>query len=349
MSNCFLVEFGDGHGECLEPQIEYLRASGHKVHLFCIERQLAKIEGFDPEAERVSLTVLPSPKGLASLKIVFMSIWRERPDFVILNSTQGSRVLKLLFMPMPWKTRFVGTLHNLSKLQSSLGQKLIDCRISGYYVLADYLLPEFRKLTHKPLRSIMPLNKASQASPSSPRKPEGEIWLCVPGPVDYARRNYNSLLQMAAHPGFKDTKFVLLGSSRVLRGDEFVGKVKQMGVADRFITFDAFVEPGVFSSYVRQSDYLLPLIDSSIGLCEKYKKSSISGTFTIAESYGKTMLCDSWLADIKDFNYSCRFYSNLDELAVACHMPPPVVAHPDIEKGRVNYDSLLTLVSAKSK
>ncbi|MDD7726260.1 MAG: hypothetical protein PUJ24_11510, partial [Bacteroidales bacterium] len=67
----------------------------------------------------------------------------------------------------------------------------------------------------------------------------------------------------------------------------------QMGVADRFITFDAFVEPGVFSSYVRQSDYLLPLIDSSIGLCEKYKKSSISGTFTIAESYGKTMLCDS--------------------------------------------------------
>lgn len=314
MSSAILIEFNAWHGECLEPQIEYLKAAGHTVELFCTCRNLSAVS--QSALSGIRHTELPTPKSIRNILLVWREIWRRRPDFVILNTAQGSEALKLSVLPMPKGVKFAGTIHNIRKLTSSLGQRIIDLRISGYYVIAKYLLTPLRQKTAKPCQFYSPLGKPATAPISqSILKLKGtDTWLCIPGAIEYKRRDYDALLSLAASPELKKVKFVLLCDKRKGDGPDFLRKIEERGLSDRFITFSSFVEPDIFDQHVRVSDYLLPLIDGKMAGGESYKTSKGSGTFTLSAAYGKTMLCDNFLKDIDDFDYPHLFYSGAADL-----------------------------------
>lgn len=341
MAAVIIIEFNEWHGECLEPQIVYLKSSGYAVSLFCTRKAHAAIS----EAairEGVSYTECPRKKGIRNVFAAWRLIWRTRPDFVIMNTAQGSEALKLSLLPKPRRTVFVGTLHNIEKLKSSFGQKVIDTRMAGYYVAAEYLLKAVRAAAGKPCQFYSPLDKSANATATAP-KADGQMLLCVPGAIEYKRRDYGALLRFASSPALKKAKFILLCNSGKGDGPQFMRQVKERGLADRFITFDHFVEADTFDRYIRESDYLLPLIDSRMGNGECYKASKISGAFTLSLSYCKTMLCDDFLRGTEHFNYPCLYYSDETELAHIVSSGEKVEWAPmDFEAERKRYVSLLT-------
>lgn len=352
MATVFLIEFNTWHGECLEPQIEYLVASGHSVELLCTSRNLAAVS---PKVLNcVRYTELPSKKGIKNILVVWRKIWSARPDFVILNTAQGSEALKLSALPMPKGVKFVGTIHNLQKLTDSLGQRIIDHRMSGYYVIAKYLLSSLRGKTTKPCQYYSPLSK-------TPTGPTDEaiinrkgtdicpcMWICVPGAIEYKRRNYDALLNLAAAPELKMAKFVLLCDKNKGDGPDFIRKIEERNLSDRFITFNGYVKLEVFDQYVTASDYLLPLIDGVMAGGEAYKTSKASGTFTLSAAYGKTMLCDNFLKGIDAFDYPSLFYSDVADLAHIVRSGAKAdFAGLDFEAERRRYDGLLARVGGK--
>lgn len=348
MATVFLIEFNTWHGECLEPQIEYLVASGHSVELLCTSRNLASVS--QTALNDVRHTELPSKKGIKNILVVWRKIWSARPDFVILNTAQGSEALKLSVLPMPKGVKFIGTIHNLQKLTKSLGQKIIDRRMSGYYVIANYLLSSLRGKTTKPCQYYSPLSKtATGPTDENIIKAKGtDIWLCIPGAIEYKRRNYDALLGLAAAQELKKAKFVLLCNKNKGDGPDFMRKVEERNLSDRFITFSGYVEPDVFDQYIRASDYLLPLIDGAMAGGEAYKTSKASGTFTLSAAYGKTMLCDNFLKGIEDFDYPCLFYSDVADLARIVRSGEKAnFAGFDFEAERRRYDGLLARVGGK--
>lgn len=340
MASVIVIEFNEWHGECLEPQIEYLKSSGYSILLFCTPKARSAISDA-AVLEDVGYSECPRKKGLKNIIAAWRLIWRERPDFVIMNTAQGSEALKLSLLPMPRRTAFVGTLHNIDKLKSSFGQKVINARMAGYYVAAEYLLSAIRGATDKPCQFYSPLDKRANATATVP-KADGQVWLCVPGAIEYKRRDYEALLRFASSPSLKRAKFILLCNSGKGDGPQFMRQAEERGLSDRFVTFDHFVEAGTFDRYIRESDYLLPLIDSKMEDGGCYKTSKISGTFTLSKSYCKTMLCDDFLRGTGHFDYPCLYYSDETELARIIGSGDKAECSPlDFEAERKRYVSLL--------
>lgn len=348
MASVILIEFNAWHGECLEPQMEYLKASGHSVELFCTSKALASA-GPTCLDGRVHHTECPGAKGFRNIWTAWRLIWRLRPDFVILNTAQGSEALKLSLLPMPRRTKFVGTIHNLAKLTGSTGQKIISRRMDGYYVAAKYLLDTARARSGKPCQFYSPLDKTAGATQTdSDLKKDGETLLCVPGAIEYKRRNYAALLNLAASPALKSVKFVLLCNRNKGDGPQFMQEVETQGLTEHFVTFDHFVEADLFERYIRACDYLLPLVDDVMPGGESYKTSKISGTFALAASYGKTMLCNKFLDGISGFNYPCVFYADAADLARVIRSGEKGAFSPlNFETERARYDSLLKVLSGE--
>lgn len=351
MRRIALIEFNTWHGECLEPQLEYLKASGCDVTLICPKKTLSAVSA--AALSGVRYVECPEKKGIRNVMAVRNALANGRIDVAILNTAQGSEVTKLMLLPRPGKTRFVGTIHNLHKLAHSTGQKIINWKIEGYYVISRHLLPQLKKLTYKPTQYYSPLDKSkSPISEPTRERAAGERWLAIPGSIELKRRSYAKLIDMVLSPLFRNVRFILLCNARKGDGPQFLQKVRQilflkevhrLGLEDRFITFGGFVPSATFDAYMRECDYILALIDGDTPNAADYKTTKTSGSFSLAASYGKPLLCDSYMADIEDFDPPHIFYHNDEELAEIINSGRKPEASPrlDFEEERQRYMSLV--------
>lgn len=351
MRRIALIEFNTWHGECLEPQLEYLKASGCDVTLICPKKTLSAVSA--AALGGVRYVECPEKKGIRNVMAVRNALANGHTDVAILNTAQGSEVTKLMSLPSPGKTRFVGTIHNLRKLTQSTGQKIINWKIEGYYVISRHLLPQLKKLTSKPAQYYSPLDKSGiPLMAPTQEKVTGERWLAIPGSIEFKRRSYAKLIDMVLSPLFKNVRFVLLCNAQKGDGPQFLQKVRQilflkevhrLGLEDRFITFSGFVPSATFDAYMRACDYILTLIDKDTPNAADYKTMKTSGSFSLAASYGKPLLCDSYMADIEDFDPPHVFYRNDEELAAIINSgkQPEASRRLDFEEERKRYMSLV--------
>ncbi|MCL1943756.1 MAG: glycosyltransferase family 4 protein [Candidatus Azobacteroides sp.] len=205
-----IIEFGNSHDECLYSQLLFLKEKGHEVTLVCSEELKKQVEPFS-EADEIRFYPFYK-KGFSRMMLLF-KLWRflvkNNFDKIIFNKAQNKIVQNFLGFPFPKKTGFAGTIHNPKKLQTSLRQKLITRKIKKYFVLNDYLKEAVRPAGFEvesyypvffPQVEVIPLSK----------EPD-EVWICIPGPVDFNRRNYVSLFS-ALEQKVPDAriKFILL-------------------------------------------------------------------------------------------------------------------------------------------
>lgn len=340
-----LVEFNTWHGECLAPQIAYLKACGDDVTLICPRRTLGAIA---PDAlDGVDYAECAVKKSLGNVWSVWRKIKKGRFDVVVLNTAQGSESLKLCLLDTFGRVPFVGTLHNIVKLRNSLGQRMISKRMSGYLTIAPYLLNRLQSVCCIPSGCFSPLSaeKCCATDVSASEVKNSERIIVIPGNVEFKRRDYAALVPMAHNlPG---AKFVILGNANKADGPSFREMVANEGLSDRFTFFDGFVEESLFDDYMRKADYLLPLIDKV--LADDYLNHKTSGTFTLALRYGKTMLCDRALEPLKD-DYPCVFYDSIADMAKVVEsgltaQPKPLVFSDEAER----YCGFLRRIVANGK
>jgi hypothetical protein len=310
-----LIEIYDSHEVNLYSQLRFLLVGGYDVTLIVSEKHKGTLaefgSGFD--VEYVSVT---SKKGLEQWK----ELWRIRRiilsrgiERVIFNTAHTNPVRNFCLLPFPKRVRFFGTLHGVNKLVGSLTQKIISRRISSYYLLADYMLEKAMKVPHAGLRFSVfypifhPAFKAVEIAAKRP----GEIWIAIPGSVEYKRRDYLSLVDaFAALESKPDVRFFLLGNGNHPHGNgaELKQKIREANLEEHFVFFEGYVPDEVLHAYVRASDAIIPLIHPINADMEKYLENQISGAFHLGFAYKKPLLMHEYFSRYEDFRETGMFY-----------------------------------------
>lgn len=310
-----LVEFGHSHDVCFYSQALILSRAGYRVHLVCAERLAPRLAGIGAVVDRVEF--LETGHDRASrrrrLRRARDLVAEMRTDLVVLNSAQGAIVRDFLYLSHPARPRFVGILHRVSRFRRSLTQWLISRRMSGYFVLDDRLLAQVPAGSGPPVASFYPIFFPTLPEPSipPPPKPEGDVWIAIPGSVELKRRDYCALFGLGealrAHPG---VRFILLGRSDPGRSDGAALRrgIEATGAPERFHLFDQFVEPDVFQAWLRRSDLVMPLLHPRRSEFAYYGDRRVSFAFHVAAGWRIPLLADASFEELDDYTDNAVFY-----------------------------------------
>lgn len=341
MKKVMLVELFSYHSECLYSQIKFLRYANVDLTLVVDERLKKIVEELELGIDILTFDF----KKFSSLLKLRQLILKNGIDLVILNTMQGSVALKFSLLPFPKRIAIVGTLHDTSKLESSTGQKIISCRLNRFYTLSKYIrIPnidnrEFQSVYFNPCYfkeyEVEPLDK------------KDDIWITIPGSISLKRRDYDVLVKIAKYNKLnRQVKFILLGNMKKQDGEQLWEKIGKEGVKNRFITFDQFIPDSTFHSYLKMSDYLLPLIHPDTPAAKQYVQNKISGVFPLSQAYAITMLCHQMFSAVEGFDYPALFYQDVDQCVELINglKKAEDFESPAYEEDRDRYLSLIGLV-----
>ncbi|MGB7395165.1 MAG: glycosyltransferase [Pricia sp.] len=318
--NIAIVELRESHEECIYTQLRFLKEAGHRVTLILnsvLERQVAD---YAHQADEVRYFEM-SRSGL------FHKIGRQRQlfgilkkfDKLVLNTAHSYSVLRNLTVLLRFsKTECIGVLHDTKKLQGSLTQRIISQKVKKYFVLNDTLLPENqtenRTENNQPKENIDRDIKLQSFYPiffpdyePVPVYKQQEIWIGIPGRLDYRRRNYDFLVDaLIKIPNLKRVRFLILG--KVDRdspaGFRFYKSLEDAGQLKRFKLFHSFVDNADFHSYLKACDYIMPMLHTD----EAYFRYKISGAFNLAFAYKKPLVCHKSFKNIPDLRDNSLFF-----------------------------------------
>lgn len=307
-----LIELGGSHDECLYSQVIFLKSiEGLHLTLICDTSLQENIQGFSGLTDKVIYIDLSI--GINRWRAMF-DLWqdlrKENFDKIVLNSAQGSIMKKLLLFPFGKTTDIIGVLHNTAILRSNIKQRLIiSKKVSRYLLLNDYLIPTVTQ-KHIKTGSFYPIFFPKYKEIPI-QKGKDEIWICIPGAVSLARRDYMSLIEVLSKGNInRGIKFVLLGRCDFSQtdGKYFKSQVDSLGLNEYFDLRRDYIAPDLFHAIIKSSDYIMPLIHPSHVSFRLYSHQ-VSGGFNLAFAYKKTMLMHEVLNGIEDFKDSSIFYS----------------------------------------
>ncbi|MDP5062432.1 MAG: hypothetical protein NWP64_10990, partial [Maribacter sp.] len=246
---------------------------------------------------------------------LYKFICRNNFNKIIFNTASSNKEVIALTKFLPKRIQCFGIIHNLKKLNTSSSQKIINTRITNYYVLNDFLedsaplenklikLHSFYPIFYPKYNSIELLNK------------KNDVWVCIPGELNYNRRDYSKILNVlkGLNQGLI-LKIIILGKMNPNDEDakSFMLQVNELNISEQIITFNHFISNEEFHSYIKQSDYIM----APVSLKEKsYLNYKITGAYNLAFAYKKLLICPEELAIIPDLMNNSVFYSDEKSLA----------------------------------
>lgn len=303
-----LLEFGNSHDEVLYPQYRFISEhSDFEAHLFVSESLKSRL--FDYPTER--LHFIPSEPKRKDFRKLHRELQAQGIQKVVINTCSGKKVRNFLWTKPFTKLEYVGLLHHLRKLESSFTQKLISKKVKRYFFLAEYLAEQAAQL--KPSLQFSHFYAGFLPEfpiPEKLQKPAGEIWIVVPGQLEYKRRDYLQLLEsLKGIPSASPLRFILLGKSKHPFGDglAFEEALQNSEQGFRFKTWDNFVPNAEFYAYLQQADFVLPLIHPNTAGGKLYQKQ-ISGAWNMAMAYRIPMLIAKNSAGAAEWENAAYFY-----------------------------------------
>jgi hypothetical protein len=243
---------------------------------------------------------------------------REKIDKIIFNTASGVQVRNFLLSSLPSYIELIGVVHDTEKLLSSFTQKLITRRVRKYFVLNDYIVNSVNRKSSFRAESFYPVF-FPEFEQTSIEKGDSEFWVCIPGWVEFIRRDYTSLLDnLESHKINSNIKFILLGHGGHPNNNltQIRNKISKLNLSNRFITFDDFVSNDVFHGYLEKSDIILPLIHPAKDRFRQFKSLKISGSFNLAFAHKKPLVCEKTFEVNEDFRENAFFYSDNDMINV---------------------------------
>jgi hypothetical protein len=307
-----LIEIGGSHTECLYSQILFLKNADFKVNIICSTNLKSKILDFNTylSVHDYSFGINQGNdwKNLIELKRYLIN---NRYDKVIFNTSSGNLIRNLLTFHFPKDLEFIGVIHDINKLTQSFTQKLINRKIKKYFVLNDYILDTFLSKDRLSVESFYPIfHQNINKTPLS--KPNGEFWICIPGSVEYERRDYLGLLKNLENENINDNiKFILLGTSKHFNSDaeDVKKRVHKLKIREHFLFFDNYIPDNEYQVFIEKSDVIMPLIHESHPMFKEINGFKISGSFNLAFAHKKPILCEESLNKFEDFKENGVFYT----------------------------------------
>lgn len=329
-----IVELGNSHDECIYSQILFLKRAGYTVHLVLSEGLKTQTDNF-PEADAVRYFSLPQKgiKGWKELIKVKRYLKQQGVTCVVFNTATGNTIRNFIILNLTAPLFFAGTVHHTGKLNSSFTQRLISLKVKNYFVLNDYLLPGIKPRKGLRVAAYYPIFFPDYKAVKL-LKPPGEFWICIPGQLEFKRRDYKSLLEQLNKdilPG--KIKFILLGRCNHAygNGQEVKAWIREKQLEDHFVLFDQFIDNALFHAYIKLADLVVPLIHEDSEGFLSYSTAQLSGAFNLAFAYCKPMLMHTYFSSIPDFKTAAFFYSTPDLIKMCIQLQ----ASPDLLSSKI--------------
>ncbi len=302
-----IVEIRESHEECICTQLSFLKDAGHQVTLILHPQLAEQITDYANLADEVIYIDFENQGSFKKLRLQWQVFGMLKNfDLIVLNTAHSYSVVRNLTILLRFaRAACVGILHNTKKLNSSFTQRIISKKTKKYFVLNDALLPWNENTSSIKIQSFYPIFFPEYEP--VPVYKQSEIWIGIPGRIDYKRRDYDFLVDALAEIKALDrVKFVILG--KVDRnnpvGKRFYDSLEKSGQLGRFKLFHSFIENRDFHSYLAACDYIMPLLT----LNKDYLKYKISGSFNLAFAHKKPMLCHNFFQDIPDLRENSLFF-----------------------------------------
>ena len=304
-----VVEIGGSHDECLLSQFSALKRA--KCHVTFVGTQdLWERNTFFHDLVDVFYPISFSKKAVADFQIMCnlnRFFVKENIEKVVLNTAQGAHIRNLCLTASS-KVEFIGIVHTLNKFKGSFTQKLIHTKIKKYFVLNDYFLAKIIPPKGIRISSFYPLefphfDSAIQKAPS-------EKWIAIIGGVENRRKDLSGSISLMKQLKEENIKFIFLGKSDC-KSEEvqlFKKELEENELTEKVILFDQFVSPELFDAYLKQTDFILPLVHPNTPSADEYFKNQISGAMNVSFAYKIPMLVHQvYFVDWKDLQYSFSY------------------------------------------
>lgn len=314
-----LIELTSYHEECLYSQIRFLKDANYDVHLIINPKFKENIVLYGIDTNN---TKFLDPRGASTfLKRIFnwfktySYILRNNFDTIIFNTASSNKETIALVSLLPKRIKCHGSIHNLKKLNDSFSQKIISKRIKDYFVLNDFLVdsmePNEKEIKLHPYYPIyFPVYPASKVLNN-----KTDIWICIPGEVNYKRRNYDVVLEAFSQLKMNspNLKIIILGKMNSKNPDvaTFTNRVKELNLTPYMVTFENFIENELFHNYIQASDYIMAPVSNTE---QNYLKYKITGAYNLAFAYKKPLITPKEMSVMPDLNENSYFYEDSESL-----------------------------------
>ena len=304
-----LIELGGSHDELLFSQAAFLKASGHTVLLIASENLRSRTEVFDNIDHFYYFDVgNHKPAPLLSIFQIWRLLRKNNVDKIVFNTAQGSTVRN--FTLLPWnKIELIGIIHNINKLHQSGNQRLISLKIKKYFVLNEYMLDSMNSDTHLKIVSFYPIF-FQKFNTISIEKKESEVWFCIPGLVEFKRRDYEGFLKAICEEKLaQNVRIIFLGRiGHAVEYTQIKNWLKKLENDDQVVLFKGYIDNHIFHSYLQKSDMILPLLHPDTERFHEYSSIQISGAFNLAFGHHKPLIMENFFKKYSIFSETSIFY-----------------------------------------
>ncbi|WP_291868844.1 hypothetical protein, partial [Maribacter sp.] len=257
-----LIELTKSHEECIYSQIKFLKEDSNKIHLIIHPNLENQTKAYHNMVSKIRIFNFDSSvffiKRIIKLFKLYSYLKNQNFDTIIYNSASSKKeIIALNFLLPQKKIKSFGTIHNLKKINNSFSQKLISKNLKKYFVINDHLLsPSFNNLNIK-LHSYYPIFFPN-FSPIEIVKEKDSTWICIPGELDYNRRDYDLILNAASALNNKKILFIILGKVNKSnpKVQDFFKTLSNKKIENNFLLFDSFIDNNTFHAYLKKSDYI---------------------------------------------------------------------------------------------
>ncbi|WP_350287504.1 hypothetical protein [uncultured Croceitalea sp.] len=306
-----LIEISESHEECIYSQVKFLNDAGIAVDLILNKRLEQQIDNYKHLCNSVYFVTPVKKNAFKKLKqqIQLLNTLKIY-DLLVFNTASSSKMVRnLTFLLLFSRVKCFGILHNGRKLTSSFTQKIISLKIRHYFVLSDTIVKNIGSKSDVFISSFYPI--FFPKFKLSIVKAEGEIWITIPGRIDWLRRDYDVLIKaLAKVKNLNSIKILFLGKfdKNSDHGKQLWALIKAHKLERFFITFNSFVSNEDYQNLLMATDYIMPLLKSD----ENYLKYKVSGSFNLAYAHHKILLCKTYFEPLEDLSENGIFYDEDD-------------------------------------
>jgi hypothetical protein len=304
-----VVELGGSHDECLLSQFYALKSRECYILFVTTQEVYDRNSSFHSLIDELKIIHFKKRAWtdfvqMSRLNSVFK---KEGYSKVILNTAQGAHIRNLC-LSAPKSTEFIGIVHTLKKFEGSFTQKLIHRKIKKYFVLNDYFLERIVPSRGIAVTSFYPLRFPHFNT--TIEKATGEKWITIIGGVENRRKDLTgsiSLMKSLIEKGFR---FIFLGKSDFSHPDviAFNSYLKGAGIEQQVQLFDTFVSAETFDAYLKETDFIWPMVHPNTPSAAEYFKNQISGAMNVSFGYKIPMLIHQEYAQKwKDFEFAIPY------------------------------------------
>lgn len=327
-----LIECGKSHGEVLLPQIQILQSAGHQFQcvvspahravLHAYSRDFSLEQGGAHSAGSMGVLATADPDAHALVRwfvarSLAQQVLNQDPDWVVFNTLEDHWVQPLSFW-LGHRPRQAAVLHRTVKLHASSRVRATARRMDRIFVLNDHMLDSLPLGFRKKTSTFYPIHLVEQAKRLvvPPNIHIGPVQVCIPGQLEFKRRDYQLLLEQDSASSEIETptfrvRWNCLGSSEHSHGDggAFSQLVARARGCDEFQTYPGFLDDAFYWSELHKCSFILPLMTPRTPKFESYLRGQITGAYNLAFTLARPLLLHEAFREFADFRDTAFFYS----------------------------------------